>query len=146
MAHAHERCDRAGYKMTELREQVLSIIVNAEKPIGAYEIMAELETVSDRVQVAPPTVYRTLDFLLERGLVNRIHTLNAFLPKQLAHQDTLSSIFICRRCGYFKETPINPVQQSLNLAANELKFQIENQTLEVLGCCQDCRTEKSDDV
>ena len=29
---------------------------------------------------APPTVYRTLEFLLEKGLIHRLTSINAYIP------------------------------------------------------------------
>lgn len=135
---ARTHCEAKGFKFTELREQVLKIILLAGKPIGAYDIMAELEMRTDRDKVAPPTVYRTLDFLCKNEIVVRVHSLNAYLPTEIKQASPLIALLICRQCGASFKTSSNTIQQSLNLAANEFRFKIEEPVLEILGCCSEC--------
>lgn len=142
LRHAKSCCEKKGARLTPLRKQVLSIILAAERPIGAYEIMSELQEQSSRDRVAPPTVYRSLEFLLSVNCINRVHTLNAYIPRRSGNSNELAAIFICRHCGFHAEAANRTVQQSLNLSANELKFEVENQALEIVGCCANCRLEK----
>lgn len=65
-------------RMTAQRRDVLGLILQADAPVGAYDLLEQLR-VSDR-RPAPPTVYRALDFLLEHGLIHRIERLSAFVP------------------------------------------------------------------
>lgn len=143
---ANERCQASGYKLTLLRKQVFEIILAAERPIGAYDIMAELAIVSGRDHIAPPTVYRSLDFLSEQQLIHRVHSLNAFLPKISLEENKASALFICQQCGTYTDATNNAIQQCLNQIANELRFQIANQSLEVLGMCTACNTGKQCDA
>ncbi|WP_370980492.1 Fur family transcriptional regulator [Agaribacterium sp. ZY112] len=136
-------CNKAGFKLTELRRQVLSIIWLYGKPIGAYDIMAELEKISDREQVAPPTVYRSVEFLLQQGLIHRIHSLNAFMAKRHLLKNQVEALFICQNCGEAREVTNQVFQQAINLSANEMKFHIQGQAVEVLGQCQNCRNKGS---
>ena len=79
-------CARQGGRMTPQRRDVLGLILQAEAPVGAYDLLEQLR-VSDR-RPAPPTVYRALDFLLEHGLIHRIERLSAFVPcTHLAHEE-----------------------------------------------------------
>lgn len=142
---AHKVCERHGVKLTLLRRQVLSIIWSSEKPIGAYAIMSQLEVVSDREHVAPPTVYRTLEFLQKFGLVHRIHSLNAFIGRSNPSSDHCDTLFVCAQCGVSHEVSNNVIQQSINLRANEMKFEVQQQALEILGRCQQCRQAEKDD-
>ena len=61
-------CQAQGLRFTALREQVYRLILLAAQPIGAYELLDLLQSASEKV-VAPPTVYRSLDFLLRHGLI-----------------------------------------------------------------------------
>ena len=53
------------------------MILDAASPTGAYELLDRLR--ETRRGAAPPTVYRTLDFLLEQGLIHRVERLSAFV-------------------------------------------------------------------
>ncbi|WP_096086685.1 Fur family transcriptional regulator [Agaribacterium haliotis] len=136
---AQKACEQDGSKFTELREQVLRIIWQAGKPIGAYEIIAELEQLSGRTKIGPPTVYRTLEFLQRLELIHRVHSLNAFLARNQTRAGSMPALFICRKCKQANEVVNSVFQQAVNLSANEMKFQVDEQMLEVLGLCQHCR-------
>ena len=66
LAEAEILCTAAGARLTPLRKEVLELILNASAPMGAY-LYWQNKGQTDR-PAAPPTVYRTLDFLLEKGL------------------------------------------------------------------------------
>src|SRR6201985_3147517 len=63
-------CEHRGANLTELRRHVLGMILDAASPTGAYDLLDRLR--QTRRSAAPPTVYRTLDFLLEHGLIHRL--------------------------------------------------------------------------
>ena len=60
---AENLCTAVGARLTPLRKEVLELILNASAPMGAYDLLAKIKGHADR-PAAPPTVYRTLDFLL----------------------------------------------------------------------------------
>jgi Fur family zinc uptake transcriptional regulator len=134
-AEAH--CANTGAKLTPIRRRVLELIWQSHRPAGAYDLLALMGGEGQRV--APPTVYRALDFLVEQGLVHRVESLNAFIgctePGHAVQQD----IFICKSCGTAIE--INDPELSARIAADAkaLDFQVERQTIEVVGLCRDCR-------
>jgi len=140
LADADRICHKAGARLTVLRRQVLELIWQSHAPLGAYALMEMLEQNSERKRVAPPTVYRALDFLLEQGLVHKVHSLNAYVgcthPKRI-HTDAL---FICLTCGVTEEVPSNTIQQAINLSASQQHFTVANKVLEITGYCSDCRT------
>jgi Fur family zinc uptake transcriptional regulator len=77
LAAADARCARAGAQLTELRRQVLGLVLESDQPLGAYALLDKLKAL--RPGAAPPTVYRALDFLLEQGLIHKVERLNAFV-------------------------------------------------------------------
>src|SRR4051812_26325434 len=74
---AEELCRQRGTRLTDLRRQVLGLILDAGAPIGAYELLDRLR--AHRSGAAPPTVYRALDFLLAQGMIHRVERLSAFV-------------------------------------------------------------------
>ena len=76
--YAARLCANQGGRMTPQRRDVLGLILRADTPVGAYDLLEQLKHASGRP--APPTVYRALDFLLEHGLIHRIERLSAFVP------------------------------------------------------------------
>ena len=77
IAQIKQDCQAQGLRFTALREQVYRLILLAAQPIGAYELLDLLQAASEKV-VAPPTVYRSLEFLLRHGLVHQLNSSKAF--------------------------------------------------------------------
>ena len=142
---AEELCHKKQIRLTELRKQVLSLVWQTHKPIGAYAIMELLQAASSRRQVAPPTVYRTLDFLVEHGFVHKVHTLNAFIGCSNPQRRQCDALLICTVCGYTEEVPNNTIQHVIHLSASKQKFSVEKQILEIAGCCVHCKPNKNTD-
>jgi Fur family transcriptional regulator, zinc uptake regulator len=137
LASARVLCASRGVRLTSLREQVLELIWQNHKPLGAYTLMEMLATASTR-RVAPPTVYRALDFLLEQGLVHRINGLNAFIgcpSPEIKHQ---SHFLICRLCNIAVEFDNNRLTKDIQHSAEDAGFSVESHSLEVMGICPGC--------
>lgn len=134
-------CERYGARLTTLREQVFRLILQHGKPLGAYTLMEMLEQSSDREHVAPPTVYRALDFLIKYRLIHKIHSLNAYVANADPKREGCCVILICEDCGNAQEVPNNTVQQAINLSARQHRFTVEKQVIEITGCCQRCDNE-----
>src|SRR3546814_3345406 len=60
-------CAVTGAKLTPIRRRVLDLIWQSHRPAGAHDLLALMG--GEGPKVAPPTVYRALDFLVEPGLV-----------------------------------------------------------------------------
>ncbi|MBS7326604.1 MAG: hypothetical protein KIG85_08355, partial [Thiopseudomonas sp.] len=57
LAAATELCQRDGLRLTPIRKRVLERVWQSHRPLGAYEILAQLSE-EDGKPAAPPTVYR----------------------------------------------------------------------------------------
>ncbi|HEY2540497.1 MAG TPA: transcriptional repressor, partial [Stellaceae bacterium] len=55
---AQQLCAAHGGRLTPMRRRVLELILAADQPIGAYALLAALQ--SERGKIGPPTVYRAL--------------------------------------------------------------------------------------
>src|SRR3954463_11395636 len=100
--HATQICEAKGARLTDLRREVLGLILDADAPTGAYDLLDRLRATRDGA--APPTVYRALDFLLEHGLIHKLERLSAFVGC-IAHEegDHAAQFLICRSCGKVAE-------------------------------------------
>lgn len=145
--HAASACLRRGAQLTELRRQVLRLVLEAEQPIGAYALLDRLK--ASRAGAAPPTVYRALDFLREQGLIHRVERLNAFVgcveaaqhPEDCdcdAEHDHPHQFLICNRCGATAEISDPAVSLALRRAAERAGFAMARTTVEMEGLCQRC--------
>ncbi len=134
---ARNLCLSRGVRLTDLRLQVLELIWQNHKPLGAYTLMEMLAKASTR-RVAPPTVYRALDFLLEQGLIHRINVLNAFIGCPSPGTRHQSYFLICRACNIAIELDEPKLGQQILHVAGDAGFTVETQALEVSGLCANC--------
>lgn len=133
-------CARQGAQLTELRRVVLGLVLAAEAPLTAYQLLDRLK--DTRRTAAPPTVYRALQFLMAQGLVHRIERLNAFIPcadcgAEAGHLHPVQFL-ICRRCGRVAEIEDGAVASALARAAERQGFHPGTMVVEVEGTCADC--------
>jgi Fur family zinc uptake transcriptional regulator len=135
---AQDLCSRRGQRLTDLRRQVLGLIIGAGAPIGAYELLDRLR--AHRAGAAPPTVYRALDFLMAQGMIHRVERLSAFVScfgdDEHEHH---AQFLICRGCGQVTEIGDDEVEAALARAAARTGFKIAGATVEAEGCCAACQ-------
>ncbi|QDH24489.1 transcriptional repressor [Neokomagataea tanensis] len=146
---AVQLCRARGARLTEARRFVLGLILSADRPIGAYDLLAQIRPVQPNA--APPTVYRALDFLLEQGLIHKLERLAAFVGCTHAmmcddgchHHDAWgvhkAQFLICHTCGRAWELEQEKVVPALMAAAEQVGFSAETATIEVEGVCADCK-------
>ncbi len=135
---AAQACARQGAQMTELRRHVLALVLEADGPSTAYQLLDRLKRT--RKGAAPPTIYRALDFLIEQRLIHKVERLNAFIPCVEAshHHLTPVQFLICRRCGTVAEIEDRAVSNALERAAKREGFHPGNAVIELEGTCATC--------
>jgi Fur family transcriptional regulator, zinc uptake regulator len=131
-------CADSGLQLTTLRRQVLEIIARAPAPLGAYAIIDAMSRAQDK-QVAPPTVYRTLDFFLEHGFLHKIESRNVYAPCEHLGHHHHGILLICQICGRTDEVESVSLGKLLKEIAGRSGFSAESQMVEVEGRCQICQ-------
>ena len=131
-------CGERGVQLTPLRRQVLGLVAGSAAPLTAYALIDGLARLQAR-PVAPPTVYRTLDFLIENGFVIRIESRNAFAICDSPGHDHHGILLICTRCGTADEVDDHDVDATLSRRAAASGFRIDKQMVELEGVCGRCR-------
>ncbi|MDE2334168.1 MAG: transcriptional repressor [Rhodospirillales bacterium] len=129
-------CEREGETLTPLRRAVLALVLQARRPLTAYQLLEQLRTAR---RAAPPTIYRALDFLLARRLVHRIERLGAFVAcAEPEHEHALVQFLICRQCDAVVELDDHDVGEAVAAAARSAGFRLEHAVIEVDGLCAAC--------
>ncbi|HET7211684.1 MAG TPA: Fur family transcriptional regulator [Methyloceanibacter sp.] len=123
-------------KLSRNQSEILTCLREAREPMSAYAIL-------DRVRNAgishPPTVYRALNELMQKGMVHRLQSRAAFIACDHGACDGKLAFAICRQCGRVVEIPLSDADQAalLDLAPDEI---VPDQvTVEIAGLCGDCR-------
>ena len=138
VALAMSLCGARGVRLTARRRQVLELLWERGRPMGAYEVIEALKRRDSR-PVAPPTVYRALEFLMSQKFVSKIESRNAYAP--CAHPERRHGciFFICSDCGMSVELEDERVERLLaEDAENRLGFRVTRRVVEVEGTCRSC--------
>jgi Fur family zinc uptake transcriptional regulator len=147
--HDHRRCQRQALsevralcetrnlRLTSRRSQVLEILLASHQPMGAYDILAELNRAGGSERIAPPIVYRALEFLMNEGLIHRIESKNAFICCIRPGHPGGAQFLICRDCDQVAELERN--DQGLLAEADSLGFAVDYSVVEITGVCAECR-------
>ncbi|MDQ0507298.1 Fur family transcriptional regulator [Xanthobacter agilis] len=137
LAAAEHVCASRGLRFTPMRRLVLEALWRSEQPLGAYDLIGQLQRRLQR-RLAPPTVYRALDFLMEQKFVARIESRNAFVPCAHPDHDHTCVFFICACCGTSAEIEDPKVEALFAHQAAALGFRIERRVVELQGTCATC--------
>lgn len=131
-------CAQRGAQMTDVRRMVLETLWCADQPLGAYDLMSVLEARSQR-KFSPPTIYRTLDFLLDLGLIARIESRNAYVPCADPDRRNAAMYFVCDQCSTSVEIENPDLEALVTKDAQSLGFEVGRRIVELQGTCASCR-------
>ncbi|MBE0405928.1 transcriptional repressor [Psychrobacter sp. AOP22-C1-22] len=145
---AKEQCRLRGVRFTPLRQQIYTLVLQANKPVGAYDLITQLQhmrlsdsdnKIDSTKNVAPPTVYRSLEFLLSEGLVHQLTSINAYVPCCHPRAQHTAAFLICEQCQRVQECSSLPVQEMMGFAEQDIGFIVERSVIELSGRCQMCQ-------
>ena len=69
LEEAAKLCLANGTRLIDLRQTVLTLMLEADGPLTAYQLLDQLKEI--RKGAVPPTIYRALDFLIENRLIHK---------------------------------------------------------------------------
>ncbi len=130
-------CQNKGVRFTAVREQVFSLLANANGSMGAYDLLTQLQKTDAKAK--PPTIYRALDFLLEHGFVHKVESQNAYVLCSHFAEHHKAQLLICDQCGDVQEINSTAISKALISAAKKANFQIVEPTIEAHGVCEKCQ-------
>jgi Fur family zinc uptake transcriptional regulator len=136
----------AGKQMTVRRpsarhaETILATLRDLGRPSSAYDIQAELAGIG---HLAPPTIYRALDRLIEQGAMHKVESLNAFVACTLGCHHGPSVFAICENCGAVCEMKDPGIETAVGAWSGRIGFTVKSTALELHGVCANCIAEAS---
>jgi Fur family zinc uptake transcriptional regulator len=137
ISEVEQRCRQRGLRLTPTRRRVLELVLSAEGPVKAYDLLDQLK--AEQPNAAPPTVYRALEFLLDNHFIHRLESLNAFVSCFHPEESHQGQFLICDGCQSVIEIHDPGLTRQLKEAAEHERFQASRQVLEIYGLCRDCQ-------
>lgn len=117
----------AGLKRTRQREAVLLALSESDKPLTAEEIYEKTDN------IAMSTIYRTIDRLLDKGLITKTTIpMNdgVFFELTMNEHKHYAICLLCRRMKYLDACPISKTDVD--------GFTVTAHRLELYGYCSEC--------
>jgi len=131
MENARGVCQAHGERFTPLREHIFGLLIDADGPIKAYDLLDLLRP--EHGSPKPPTVYRALEFFTRLGLVHRVEALNAYITCDHLHDGHAAEFFICESCDTVEE---RHAQDHVDCLPDG--FVIKHSVIEHYGRCANC--------
>ena len=123
-----------GYRLTPQRLAILDVLRNNHGHLNPTEIYQRVS--QDIPGLTEATVYRTLNFLAEQGLVLVAHLGRGRLVYELAEHD--HHHLICRQCGDMREVDHQELKGLYKQFLNNTGYQINTIHATFFGLCPDC--------
>lgn len=119
-----------------IQAEVLTVLSRSRSPLSAYAILDALR--ASYPKIAPPTIYRALSALIERGCAHRLESLNAFIACRCEGHKHESILSICDDCGAVEESIAPDLLNALSSIAGKSGFTPTRHVIEVHGLCAAC--------
>ena len=135
-------CEGRKARLTDIRRRVLASLWSDHRPVSAYDILARLnaeEAAHGGKVLAPPAVYRALEFLIGQGLVHRLASQNAYVGCASPERPHGAQFLICRACGAVAEVRDVALAGDLRRVAEEAGFALGLPMVEIEGLCPHCQ-------
>ena len=125
-----------GYKNTKSRKAVIEVLETAELPITAEEIHITIRNKGFSTNLS--TVYRTLELLESKGLIEKSAMLGSKARYQLVCEGHRHHVVCtgCHRMITIADCPLGIIEKKIG---ETTKFDITGHKLELYGLCPECR-------
>ena len=142
MTHCHtylQALRQLGHRITPQREMIVEAIVHSDRHLTADEIFAQVRQRTQVINIA--TVYRTLEVLVQRGLVSRVDLQDGqwvYTPNSHGPHIHL----VCRLCGGTLDAEYRLIAPLIADLQAQYGFAADAQHLSIPGLCQACQKEE----
>jgi Fur family zinc uptake transcriptional regulator len=127
-------------RLNPVQTRILDLLNTAEKPLSAYDV---IEALREEKRMAPPTVYRALQKLMDEGLAHRVESQNAYVACRHHGHAHCAAFMICRVCGSTREFSGAALESFLGQTARRNFFAAEAVSIEIRGLCAACQLARS---
>jgi Fur family ferric uptake transcriptional regulator len=128
-----EQLNERGIRNTAQRRAIVDAAVRRHGRFTANDMVAELA----RRGIGRATVFRTLDLLVELGVLERLHSdaNHAYTVCGAEHHHHL----ICVGCDTVEEIVSPAAERLVHTIAQDAGFQPQGHLIEILGLCRACQ-------
>jgi len=131
-----EKLHQHGFRMTPQRMAILHTLRHAGGHLSPTEVFERARL--DQPGLTETTVYRTLEFLAEKGFALSAHVGNGKFVYELTEEN--HHHLICRKCGKtvaVDHATLTPLYEQLQLSTG---YKLDSSHVTFFGLCSKCQT------
>ena len=135
----YKLCADRHITLTPLRKEILTILYNKKMPIRAYDILSILKKSYPATE--PPSVYRVLNFFIEKNLIHRIDSQNSYVycASWMSGNSHIKQFYcFVRNATKLLNISIAIFMPFYLVFQIKKKIQIEDSLIELKGVCATC--------
>ncbi len=134
--YGHQPGTSQKYSLTSNQKMVYETLLNLGRSAGAYEV---LDLLRKKGVNAAATVYRALNELTKKGLVQRIVSTRTFVAhKNPKSENDDSLLLICEHCGEVSEIKDDHIAKVFDKNIEQSGYRVNNYHLELIVSCDSC--------
>lgn len=132
------RLREQGFRLTTQRRLIIeALLSNLGEHLNARELLALVQEKDPTIGFA--TVYRTLELLVDMGLLNQMSLAEGFSRYEVP-DDRMHFHVYCRFCGQTIHLPEEKQKEDLiRQWVEDTPFDLVPQTFEIAGLCDECK-------
>jgi Fur family transcriptional regulator, ferric uptake regulator len=130
-----------GKRITQQRRALVDHVFERHDHFDADELIANLSRLDDSGKVSRPTVYRTLNELVEAGLLRRMN-LGGRAVYEHDYGYPAHDHLHCTICDKLIEFQSDELERLREAVASEHRFRVTGHRLIVTGVCADCGSKR----
>lgn len=127
---------QAGCRNTRSRKAVILVLEKSEMPVSADEIYLNLKESGHNTNLS--TVYRTLELLESKGLVEKT-IMNDGKARYMLISSGHKHHLICTQCHKTVSINVCPIEKLAREVGKETNFDVTGHRLELYGICPHCK-------
>lgn len=139
MAAIAAQLHKGGYRMTPQRQLILDAVCRLGGHVTPDAVYDAVQTITPALNRA--TVYRTLNFLSEQGILNTVLLEDGRTGYELAGAEPHHHL-VCRVCGGEEQISHEAVAVLFADIARHHQFSVKSRHLTLFGICHHCREQQ----
>lgn len=132
-----ERLRDSGFRLTGSRRVLVETLATSDQVLNAEQIH-DLAA-QQYPDLGRATVYRTLDLLVDVGLIRRVHDEHGCHSYMSVPDESARALLICSNCRQVEDVPVAVLDQFNQSILATTGFRVHARALQISGLCNACQ-------
>ena len=130
-----EQLRKQGYRLTPQRLAILQILIDSGGHLTPQQVFERAREITPGI--TEPTVYRTLSFLSDEGILMPTHAAVGSIVYEVASE--LHHHLVCRDCGANLEIEHDALETLYDSLKKQTGYALDNRHITLFGLCPGCK-------